>query len=90
MRRQPPQAAARHADELAPRRFDLVITRCDRAREVGPDVAGSPEHMHWSIPEPSVGGGNDDETYPAFQRTASELATRIGFLLPLITQPEVT
>ena len=86
----PPAESPRHVDELALRRFDHVITLCDRAREVCPDFAGSPEHMHWSIPEPSAGGGSDDETYPAFQRTASELATRIGFLLPLITQPEVT
>ena len=79
-----------HVDELADRRFDHVITLCDRAREVCPEFAGSPDHIHWSIPEPSAGGGSDDETYPAFQRTATELATRIGFLLPLITQPEVT
>lgn len=74
----------RLVDELASRRFDHVVTLCDRAREVCPDFAGSPEHIHWSIPEPSAGGGSEDETYPAFRRTAADLATRIGFLLPLI------
>jgi len=74
----------RHVDELASRRFDHVITLCDRAREVCPEFAGSPEHIHWSIPEPSAGGGSDDETYAAFRRMAADLATRIGFLLPLI------
>lgn len=39
--------------------------------------------MHWSIPDPAVAGGTgqDTDTYPAFQRMAAELETRIGFLL---------
>jgi ArsR family transcriptional regulator, arsenate/arsenite/antimonite-responsive transcriptional repressor / arsenate reductase (thioredoxin) len=74
----------RHLDELAGRRFDHVISLCDRVREVCPEFPGSPERVHWSIPDPTADGGNDDQTYPAFQRTATELATRIGFLLQLI------
>ena len=84
----------RHLDELAGRRFDHVVSLCDRVREVCPEFPGSPERVHWSIPDPTREGGTDDETYPAFQRTATELATRIGFLLQLIetttpTNPEV-
>jgi protein-tyrosine-phosphatase len=74
----------RHVDELASRRFDHVISLCDRVREVCPEFSGSPERVHWSIPDPTRDAGTDDETYPAFQRTAAELATRIGFLLQLI------
>ena len=30
---------------------------------------------------------DDDVTYPLFQRTAAELATRIGFLLAVLGDP---
>ena len=74
----------RHVDELAGRRFGYVISLCDRLREVCPEFPGSPETIHWSIADPARDGDTDDETYPAFQSTAAELATRIGFLLRLI------
>jgi len=61
--------------------FDYVITLCDRVREVCPEFPGGAERMHWSIPDPVGPGGTDHDTYPAFQRMASELETRIGFLL---------
>jgi protein-tyrosine-phosphatase/DNA-binding transcriptional ArsR family regulator len=75
----------RHLDEFAGRRFDHVISLCDRVREVCPAFPGGPEPIHWSIPDPAQGGGDDEETLPAFQRTAAELATRIGFLIAAIT-----
>jgi protein-tyrosine-phosphatase/DNA-binding transcriptional ArsR family regulator len=74
----------KHMDKFADRRFDYVITLCDRVREICPDFPGRPEPMHWSIADPAVGGGSDEETYPAFQRVAGELVTRIGFLVQLI------
>jgi protein-tyrosine-phosphatase len=67
--------------ELARRRFDYVITLCDRVREVCPEFPEHPRRMHWSMPDPGAGGGSARETYPAFRRTAAELETRIGFLL---------
>jgi protein-tyrosine-phosphatase len=70
--------------EFRGRRFDYVISLCDRVREVCPPFAGSPETIHWSIADPSREGDSDTETYPAFERTAAELDTRIGFLLELI------
>jgi protein-tyrosine-phosphatase len=70
--------------ELAGRRFDHVITLCDRMREVCPAFPGGPEPIHWSIPDPGREPGSDEETLPAFERTASELDTRIGFLIQAI------
>jgi protein-tyrosine-phosphatase len=75
---------SKHLSEFTGRRFDYVITLCDRVREVCPEWVGSPETMHWSIPDPAGEGDTDAETLPAFERTAAELETRIGFLLPLI------
>jgi ArsR family transcriptional regulator, arsenate/arsenite/antimonite-responsive transcriptional repressor / arsenate reductase (thioredoxin) len=61
-----------------------VITLCDRVREVCPEFPGAPETIHWSIPDPAREPGGDDETLPAFERTAAELTVRIEFLLAAI------
>lgn len=71
---------SKHLDELAHERFDRAITLCDRVREVCPPLRGARLMAHWSIPDPAA-GGDDEATYPAFERTAAELDTRIGFLL---------
>jgi protein-tyrosine-phosphatase/DNA-binding transcriptional ArsR family regulator len=62
--------------EFAGRRFDHVISLCDRVRELCPEFPGA-ELTHWSIPEP----GPDE-----FERTAAELEVRIGFLIEAIRQ----
>ena len=76
--------------EFTGRRFDYVITLCDRVREVCPEFAGPPETIHWSLPDPTREGATDLDTYPAFERTAVELETRIGFLLQLIDHTHQT
>jgi protein-tyrosine-phosphatase len=80
---------SKHLGEFERERFDYVISLCDRVREVCPEFPGHPDVVHWSIPDPSREGSSDAERYPAFERTADELATRIRFLLELIehTQP---
>jgi ArsR family transcriptional regulator, arsenate/arsenite/antimonite-responsive transcriptional repressor / arsenate reductase (thioredoxin) len=70
-------ARAKHMDEFVGHRFDYVITLCDRVREVCREFPGDPEPIHWSIPDPA----QSPDGYPAFQRTAAELADRIEFLL---------
>jgi protein-tyrosine-phosphatase len=74
----------RHLSAVGRQRFDYVITLCDRVREVCPEFPGRAEHLHWSIPDPAAAGGTDQDTYPAFERMAAELETRIGFLLAMI------
>ena len=75
---------SKHLSEFASERFDYVISLCDRVREVCPDFPGGPELIHWSIPDPAREPGSDDETLPAFERTADELRTRIEFLIEVI------
>jgi protein-tyrosine-phosphatase len=75
---------SKHLDEFAGRRFEYVVSLCDRVREVCPKFPGRPDLIHWSIPDPAREGSSDRASYPAFERTAKELATRIGFLLELI------
>jgi ArsR family transcriptional regulator, arsenate/arsenite/antimonite-responsive transcriptional repressor / arsenate reductase (thioredoxin) len=72
---------SKHLDEFAGRTFDYVVTLCDRVREVCPEFSPAPQLIHWSIPDPAREPGSDAETLPAFERTAAELATRIGFLI---------
>jgi protein-tyrosine-phosphatase/DNA-binding transcriptional ArsR family regulator len=83
---------SKHLSEFAGHRFDYVISLCDRVREVCPEFPGAPELIHWSIPDPARDAGRDEQTLPAFERTAAELETRIGFLIGAIdaTRQEVT
>ena len=63
-----------------------VISLCDRVREVCPEFPGAPERVHWSIPDPA----REPDGLAAFERTADELSTRIGFLMQAIEHQEVT
>jgi protein-tyrosine-phosphatase/DNA-binding transcriptional ArsR family regulator len=74
----------RHLDSLVGRGFSHVITLCDRAREACPEFPDHPRRSHWSIADPAAGPG-DEAGYPAFQRTAAEIDTRVRQLLPVLT-----
>jgi protein-tyrosine-phosphatase len=65
--------APRSLDALAGRRFDYVITLCDKVREV-PRDHGTAVTSHWSLPDPSAGA------YPEFRRVAKDIDTRLAFL----------
>jgi ArsR family transcriptional regulator, arsenate/arsenite/antimonite-responsive transcriptional repressor / arsenate reductase (thioredoxin) len=75
---------SKHFSEFTGRRFDYVISLCDRVREICPEFPGTPQAIHWSVRDPAREPGTDDETLPAFERTATELETRIDFLLEAI------
>ena len=68
---------------VAGRRFDYVITLCDKVREFPRDHRGATA-MHWSLPDPSAAADNSSATYPQFRSVATELDTRIGFLVPVL------
>jgi ArsR family transcriptional regulator, arsenate/arsenite/antimonite-responsive transcriptional repressor / arsenate reductase (thioredoxin) len=70
-------------ETVAHQQFDFVITLCDKAREHCPEFPGHPGLIHWSMPDPAAAEG-DLAGYPAFERTAAELETRIRFLLPVL------
>nr|WP_101469093.1 ArsR family transcriptional regulator [Nocardia fluminea] len=79
-----------HLDTLTERRFDAVITLCDKAREVCPDFGEDPRWIHWSIPDPAASNGSDEDTYPLFLATAAEIDTRIRYLLPTLSSLDPT
>ena len=72
---------SKHLDEFAGRRFDVVVTLCDRVREVCPEFDGAARQVHWSIRDPSRDG--------RFEDVAAELELRIGFLLATIGSEEI-
>ena len=76
----------KHVDEFVAQRFDVVITLCDRVREMCPEFPSHPDLVHWSFPDPALEGANDRATLPAFARLVTELETRIGFLLDLLEE----
>jgi protein-tyrosine-phosphatase/DNA-binding transcriptional ArsR family regulator len=76
---------SKHLDEFADQHFDRVVSLCDRVREVCPEFPGEPEMIHWSIPDPSAGEAEHDASYPRFLQTASEIETRVGYLLAGLT-----
>jgi protein-tyrosine-phosphatase len=65
-----------HLDTVTHRRYDHVITLCDKAREACPEFDHDPRRTHWSIPEPTG--------YRAFRHTAADIDTRVQYLLPTL------
>jgi protein-tyrosine-phosphatase len=77
----------KHLDEFLAHRFDVVVTLCDRVREVCPEFGSHSDLVHWSIADPALEGPNDRATLPAFERLVTELETRIEFLLDALEAP---
>jgi protein-tyrosine-phosphatase/DNA-binding transcriptional ArsR family regulator len=80
----------RQLDAVAGRRFDHVITLCDKAREACPEFAHQPRRVHWSIPDPAAAGDTDQASYLAFERTAADVDTRVRHLLPVLASNDRT
>jgi hypothetical protein len=74
---------AKHLDEFTAQRFDYVISGSGKYAR---SSRGIPPLCTGPCPGPSGSGGTPADSYPAFQRTASELATRIRYLLQAIAR----
>lgn len=94
------QNRTKHLDQFVSQRFDLVITLCDRVREVCPEFPSHPDLVHWSMADPAaedpvlkdpapetMGGRRRRSSLPAFERAAAELDRRIAFLIQSLNQP---
>lgn len=80
---------SKHLDRYTDKRFDRVITLCDRVREICPEFPLSAVGAHWSMPDPSAisaaplaaEGDIPGGSCAAFARTADELESRIPYLI---------
>jgi protein-tyrosine-phosphatase len=75
------KCSAKPLTRYAGRRFDRIVTLCDKVREVCPDFPGAPPAAHWSMPDPASSGPDDEATYPSFERIADDIERRVGLLL---------
>jgi protein-tyrosine-phosphatase len=71
---------SKHLDSFQGQHFDYIVTVCDQVREHCPVFPGTPDAIHWSIPDPSPATGTaaEEET---FRNTANQLAARVDHLL---------
>lgn len=77
------ERSPRSLDSIGSRRFDRVITLCDKARESVPD-SNDWARVHWSIPDPAA--GFDSRTgYPQFVSAAADIDTRVRHLIPTLS-----
>jgi hypothetical protein len=42
--------------------------------------------VHWSLPDPAAGADTPRAAYAGFDRLATELSTRVRFLLPVLAE----
>ncbi|EFL29926.1 transcriptional regulator [Streptomyces viridochromogenes DSM 40736] len=75
-----------HVDDLVGRRFDHVITLCDKAREICPEFG--PRRVHWSMADPGAAAETGEAGYAAFQHVAADIDTRVRHLMPVLNTPE--
>jgi arsenate reductase len=63
--------------DFAGRRFDHVITVCDRARESCPTLPGATSVLHWSFDDPAAATGSEEERQAVFRRVRDEIEREI-------------
>ena len=78
---------SKHLSQYLGQQFDYIITVCDLARESCPVFPGDPEQIHWSFPDPAAVEGTQARQR-AFDTIATELITRINFLLVLMRRTQ--
>ena len=74
-------ARSKPMTEFLDREFDHVITVCDDAAEVCPIFPGPAVRTHWSIPDPALATGSDDQQMAAYRATFDDLGQRIAAFL---------
>ncbi len=64
-------------DRYLGEKWDYVITVCDHAKESCPLFPGAAKTMHWSIPDPSQAGGDQQERIQAYRLARDMIRERI-------------
>lgn len=72
------QQQSKDMSEPASRRWNIVVTVCDRVREVCPAFPADTRVTHWSVRDPAAVGGSEAERLAAFRAAADEIGRRVG------------
>jgi protein-tyrosine-phosphatase len=78
------RAHPKHVSQFHDQHFDVIVTVCDRVREVCPVFPHDPERIHWSFPDPALVEGSEERRSHAFEQTSLQLTTRIRLLITLL------
>lgn len=73
--------SSKHVSKFLKERFDYVITVCDRAKETCPTWPGLKDQIHWSIDDPALVKGSDEQRIHAFTTARNTIAHRIRLFL---------
>jgi len=68
---------SKHVEEFVGKRFDYVVTVCDRAKETCPVFPGASVMLHWSFEDPAAAQGTDEERRTMFRRIRDQIAVRL-------------
>jgi arsenate reductase (thioredoxin) len=79
-------ARSKSMTEFLDHEFDYVLTVCDDAAEVCPVFPGPAIRTHWSIPDPALATGTEDEVLAVYRATLGDLRGRTEAFLA--TLPE--
>jgi protein-tyrosine-phosphatase len=71
----------KHFKRFAREHFDLVVTLCDKVKEVCPEFPGHPSRSHWSIADPANDAVDSRSSYETFVKTADEIEARVDLLI---------
>jgi arsenate reductase len=74
-------ARSKPMSEMLGRRFDLVVTVCDRAREACPVFPGAGRQLHWDLDDPADATGTDGARLAVFRRVRDEIDARVQDLI---------
>src|SRR5438876_723688 len=74
-------ARAKSMSEFLDRQFDHVITVCDNAAEACPLFPGPAIRTHWSIPDPALATGAEEEQLVVYRSAMADLRGRIADFL---------
>ena len=66
------------------KKFDIIITTCDGARESCPFFPGNARRYHWGLSDPAAAEGNEEERLTVFRQTFTEISERVSELMDTI------
>jgi arsenate reductase len=77
------EARSKGFEDVEAKKFDFVITVCDKAKETCPVWPGQPIIAHWGAADPALAEGTDEQIYQQFKQVAMLIQRRIELLCAL-------